>query len=235
MNSFCTRFRQLKEESGLTLKELSLKLDITIPNLSYYMKEREPSFDILVRIADEFNVSTDWLLGRSENRSTVIADPKSIIESKLDFSNDEKLSGEALERYEELQKTSLDVLESVYMLNANPYQNYIKSVHGAISSILSLLDVALNQYNQVFTSEITGNSAATLVKKEYLYSDIIAHLLKKVSLNYVVEFMHDEQVNDKEKEALQMILRLYYDQDENVAFNNKLTSVLKELESEGKI
>ena len=63
MSEFSNRFRQLKDESNLTLKDLSEALDITIPNLSYYMKGREASYDILIRIANYFNVSVDWIIG----------------------------------------------------------------------------------------------------------------------------------------------------------------------------
>lgn len=71
MSEFSNRFKQLKEEAGLTLKDLSAVLDVTIPNLSYYMKGREPSYDILIKIADYFNVTTDWLIGRTDIRSSV--------------------------------------------------------------------------------------------------------------------------------------------------------------------
>ena len=63
MSEFSNRFRQLKEESNLTLKDLSEELGISVPNLSYYMKGREPNYDTLIRIANYFNVTTDWLVG----------------------------------------------------------------------------------------------------------------------------------------------------------------------------
>ena len=53
----------------MTLKELSTALDISVPNLSYYMKGREPSYDILIRIADYFDVTTDWLIGNDTQRN----------------------------------------------------------------------------------------------------------------------------------------------------------------------
>ena len=44
--------------------------DILTISLNSYQKyeqgERNPSFDILVKIADTFNVSIDWLLGRDD-------------------------------------------------------------------------------------------------------------------------------------------------------------------------
>ena len=73
MSEFSNRFRQLKEESELTLKDLSEVLNISPPNLSYYMKGREPSYDILINIANYFNVTTDWLIGRTDARSSVYA------------------------------------------------------------------------------------------------------------------------------------------------------------------
>ena len=70
MSKFSERFRVLKDESELTLKELSVVLDISIPNLSYYMNGREPSYDILINIANYFNVTTDWLIGNDTKQST---------------------------------------------------------------------------------------------------------------------------------------------------------------------
>ena len=69
MNKFSERFRLLKDKSEMTLKELSTALDISVPNLSYYMKGREPSYDILIRIADYFDVTTDWLIGNDTQRN----------------------------------------------------------------------------------------------------------------------------------------------------------------------
>ena len=71
MSKFSERFRILKEKSEMTLKELSTVLEISVPNLSYYMKGREPSYDILIKIADYFDVTIDWLVGRTDNQSSV--------------------------------------------------------------------------------------------------------------------------------------------------------------------
>ena len=71
MSKFSERFRALKDKSEMTLKELSNALDISVPNLSYYMKGREPSYDILISIADYFDVTIDWLVGRETNMSKI--------------------------------------------------------------------------------------------------------------------------------------------------------------------
>ena len=71
MSKFSERFRALKDKSEMTLKELSNALDISVPNLSYYMKGREPSYDILISIADYFDVTVDWLVGRKTDMSKI--------------------------------------------------------------------------------------------------------------------------------------------------------------------
>ena len=71
MSKFSERFRALKDKSEMTLKELSNALDISVPNLSYYMKGREPSYDILISIADQFDVTVDWLIGRETDMSKI--------------------------------------------------------------------------------------------------------------------------------------------------------------------
>ena len=71
MSKFSERFRELKNRSELTLKELSEELNISVPNLSYYMKGREPNYDILISIANYFNVTVDWLVGRETDMSKI--------------------------------------------------------------------------------------------------------------------------------------------------------------------
>ena len=71
MSEFSDRFRQLKEESGMTLKEISSALDITVPNLSYYMKGREPDYNTLIRISQYFHVSVDWMVGNETDLSNI--------------------------------------------------------------------------------------------------------------------------------------------------------------------
>lgn len=69
MSDFSERFRALKEESGALLKDLSDDLGISVPNLSYYMRGREPNYDTLCRIADHYGVTVDYLVGRTNQRN----------------------------------------------------------------------------------------------------------------------------------------------------------------------
>ena len=69
VSKFSVRFKELKDNSHLTLKDISDELGISVSNLSYYMKGREPNYDSLCDIADYFEVTTDYLLGRTDYRT----------------------------------------------------------------------------------------------------------------------------------------------------------------------
>jgi transcriptional regulator with XRE-family HTH domain len=68
-NLFKERLVQLREERNLKQKEFAEAVKIHNRNINRYEKGlREPDFDTLIQIADYFNVSTDYLLGRTESR-----------------------------------------------------------------------------------------------------------------------------------------------------------------------
>lgn len=61
---FSQRLRQLRKESGLTQVELAQKLNLTQQSYTRYeYGTGEPSLETLVRLAEIFEVSTDYLLG----------------------------------------------------------------------------------------------------------------------------------------------------------------------------
>lgn len=69
--NFAERLKLLRKELNLTQEELAIKLNRTRSTIAGYETERkQPDYDTLKFIADFFNVSTDYLLGRTENRDT---------------------------------------------------------------------------------------------------------------------------------------------------------------------
>lgn len=56
----------LCEKQGISLNTLEKKLELG-KNSLYGLKRNQPSAERLQQIADYFNVSTDYLLGRTEN------------------------------------------------------------------------------------------------------------------------------------------------------------------------
>jgi transcriptional regulator with XRE-family HTH domain len=66
LNKYGERIARLREKHGLTQEELAGKLGITRASLSHYeTSRREPDYDTITNIASLFRVSTDYLLGRT--------------------------------------------------------------------------------------------------------------------------------------------------------------------------
>ena len=63
-------FVTLCAEHNTTPTALALKLGLSKGNTSSWKKGGNPSADILVKIADELNCTTDILLGRAEKSSS---------------------------------------------------------------------------------------------------------------------------------------------------------------------
>ena len=63
------RLRELRLERNMSQQRLAMELSMTQNTISRYENgEREPSIKELIRIADYFNVSLDYLLERSEQK-----------------------------------------------------------------------------------------------------------------------------------------------------------------------
>ena len=68
-STFGSRLRNLREDSNLTQTELANIFKVTPPSISKYEKDvRSPDYSLLIKIADFFNVSVDYLLGRTNVR-----------------------------------------------------------------------------------------------------------------------------------------------------------------------
>lgn len=182
MSEFSNRFRQLKDESNLTLKDLSEALDITSPNLSYYMKGREPSYDILIKIADYFNVTTDWLIGRTDERNKENISTLEMIEQKLSNIPDyAQLTGKPKEYYLQIQSTVLDILENVYLIYGALGENYGTLLHKQFPMVFIALSRGIQEYLFVLS-----NAPATTRKDKILEFvqnvDLIADVTHQLTL-----------------------------------------------------
>lgn len=69
MPSFSSRLRELRTEIGLTQKEFAQAMNISRScAASYEHGKREPSLELLSKIADFFDVDSDYILGKSDVR-----------------------------------------------------------------------------------------------------------------------------------------------------------------------
>ena len=65
MNTLGDKISELLKESGMTQRELASKIGSTEMTVSRYVRnERQPKAEILSKIAEALNTTTDYLLGR---------------------------------------------------------------------------------------------------------------------------------------------------------------------------
>ena len=77
---------ELRKEKGLSQKEAAAKLGISQALLSHYEKGiRECGQSFLIRIADFYDVSCDYILGRTNERNDVMAVAASLLTLNNDF------------------------------------------------------------------------------------------------------------------------------------------------------
>ncbi|MED0670582.1 helix-turn-helix transcriptional regulator [Aneurinibacillus aneurinilyticus] len=80
MSTFGSRLRELRINKELSQKELANHFKISESAVGMYEREqREPSFELVEKIADFFEVSTDYLLGRTNDSSLKETDEDSKI------------------------------------------------------------------------------------------------------------------------------------------------------------
>lgn len=66
------RIKQLRKEHNLTQNQFASLFGVYDSTISQYENgKREPEYNTVIKIANKFNVSIDWLLGRVENKDLV--------------------------------------------------------------------------------------------------------------------------------------------------------------------
>ena len=75
MVNFGEKLRALRKAAGMTQTDLANRLHITKSVVSYYeLLERSPSPDVLIKLADIFHVTTDYLLGITHRKMLDVSD-----------------------------------------------------------------------------------------------------------------------------------------------------------------
>jgi len=137
---FSYRLKELRESKGMTQKELADLLNDLITNsssskiytqtVSYWENGREPSYEILIILSNIFDVSLDYLLGKS--------DCKNLEEVRFDYFS------------KFLSKKNIDDLVSKYP------ENIKKSIYTLLSTCLSvpLMEVKYNYTQKMHGKDI---------------------------------------------------------------------------------
>ena len=73
MDTISNRLKGLRKEKDVMQKDVANFLDISSSAYGFYEQgKRTPTSDIVVKLAEYFDVSTDYLLGKTDNRNIEI-------------------------------------------------------------------------------------------------------------------------------------------------------------------
>ena len=96
MSKFAERLKQLREDRKLLAKDFAKDMNVEPATITNWEKgNRFPKDDVLVQIADYFNCSIDYLLGRTDFKDAVVVESKlndQTIEIEIDKDYSEKLT-----------------------------------------------------------------------------------------------------------------------------------------------
>lgn len=68
-NKFTKRIKELRKNQGLTQKELAIKTEMSHATISNYERGfKNPNADNLIKLANFFNTSSDYLLGLTDRK-----------------------------------------------------------------------------------------------------------------------------------------------------------------------
>lgn len=102
MADFGTVLKELRARAGLTQQQLADKLRLSKATVSYYEQAlRSPSPEVLIKLAETFHVTTDYLLGLESKRR--ILDVSDLSDEDIGFL---ELAAELLRRKNNERETS---------------------------------------------------------------------------------------------------------------------------------
>lgn len=152
---FAQRLVRLREDRGITQQTLADDLKITRQSLSLYEKaERTINIDLLVKIANYFDVSTDYLMGLSNNKN----------EKK---NMDDITIGEAAKNTEILTGLNHNTISKLLNLNMNQKQ-YIEVINELFEHNDLLFDFSVRLFELASYSYVSLKCTEDLrIKKDY--------------------------------------------------------------------
>jgi len=159
VQQFALMIKKLREERKLSQKDIADHLGVTRQAVnSYECGRREPDFKVLIKLADYFGVTVDYLLGRTTERNVNIY----VNDKNLGVSETNNKEGNT--RDEIINKEKLDFMDSglvKWVMDKNNLQyikfaRYVQSLDLPLESIKSVLDVMKSVQNKTERDEISA-------------------------------------------------------------------------------
>ncbi|WIF95021.1 helix-turn-helix domain-containing protein [Caminicella sporogenes] len=203
--SFGQRLKELRINKNITQSELANILNKSRSTIAgYEINDRMPDFETLTKIADFFNVSIDYLLGRTDiqNPNNTLEGRKITLHQKLENIPEIVINTE--EEYIQMYHQMYDEIK--YIQNKIENINYFNSIEDALE-ILTLfndfeykyenasyndienLEHIKEKYNNLIEAvlqlkNLTGLSIAIKLRKTILKLDSLTKVEQNILMNY---------------------------------------------------
>lgn len=122
MSIFSQRLKDLRLEKGINQTDVAKHIGVSVQSYSAYEAAREPKYDALCKLANFFNVTTDYLLGRTDVKraeNQALVSELGLTEDNINFIKNglSSLAGAATQYPPGDKRTFTDILNM--MLNDN--------------------------------------------------------------------------------------------------------------------
>ena len=85
MQVFSERLKKLRSDKGINQSEMKEVTGVSVQSYSSYENGREPSYEVLAKIAKYFDCTTDYLLGLSDDKNSTVENERVLSERAFDY------------------------------------------------------------------------------------------------------------------------------------------------------
>lgn len=177
---FPLALRHLMDERSINQETLAIETGKTRQTISQYVNGiSEPGYDTLVKIANFFNVSTDYLLGISETKTqnqsiqdivNQLGLPENIVNLLIAWNSIEASAHRSLEETTALERDIINIADALFPMNPNRYTLSQKTLQMLVTYFLNSLMPHCDPTDRTYTilsnfylaeSALTNNNTAS--------------------------------------------------------------------------
>ncbi len=174
-NDFPRIITLLRKERGLSQKQAAMELGVSQALLSHYEKGiRECGLDFVIHIADYYNVSCDYLLGRTPDRSGATLKLDDLPDTHTDQTDDDSKTNTLITLNKKLINNSVNILFEILAQANNK---------GLTTEISSYLMVSVYKMMRIVYSANAKNPQAMFSILPELHSGLSSALQNIIETN----------------------------------------------------
>ena len=167
MAIFGERIKELRLKKGLTQRQMADTFGITERNYQRYEATDSPSNDTLLKLADFFNVTTDYLLGRTDYKYRFNVDGDVATDTSKDYQGILNLDTDALKQNLNNPDNERQRLQVIFDEPLQSYAVWLRnvgiSISGGGNSGMVVVEIEDDEY-----FDISGNMDSILkMSKEH--------------------------------------------------------------------